>query len=106
MFQTAMGEIEEEMGDKTKNEITLKNMSIHTILSTFDENIPSLQSIYDSKANIPNRFNKGTELDYLTILYRTVTMQQQHEMYQKLIKQFTEDEKKYSENPTVNFRTK
>lgn len=104
-FRRAIKEIEVELSHKTKNEITLKNMAINSILSTFDENIPLLKSIYKIRANIPNRFNKDNELDYLTILYRTVTPEQQHQMYMKIVQQFTGDERKYIENPTVSLQT-
>lgn len=103
-FRTAIQEIENEVNSKPNEEITLKNMAIDLILTTFDESIPVLEPIYKSRANIPNRFNNGNGLDYLTILYRTVTSEQQQQMYLKIVQHFAVDEKKYIENPTVSFR--
>lgn len=88
---------------KTKNEITLKNMAINTILGTFDENFVLIKSIFESRANVPNRFNEGNGLDYLTILYRAVTMEQQQQMYLRIVQQFAKDEQKYFDNPIVSF---
>lgn len=102
-FRKAIYEIENEINDE-KKEITLKNIAINVILNTFEENIPLLKSIYKSRANIPNRFNNGNGLDYLTILHRTVTSEQQQQMYLKIIQYFAEDERKYIENPTVSLR--
>lgn len=77
-------------------------MPINSILYTYDENIQLLKSIYESKANVPDRFNKGNGLDYLTILFRVVTSEQQQQMYTKILQQFVKDERKYIGNPTVS----
>ena len=99
-----MKEIEDELNHNTKIEITLKNEAMSSILSTFEENVSKLKSIYEIKAKIPNRFINGNGMDYLTILCRIVTMEQQHQMYQKLIQEFTEDGEKYSNNRTVSLQ--
>lgn len=99
-FRSAIKEIEDEI-DNRKNGITLKEMTIEWILSTFDENIPLLKPIFESRLNILNRFNVGNGLDYLTILHRTVTPVQQQKMYLKMIQRFFKDEQKYFEKLTV-----
>lgn len=104
-FQRAIKEIENELYHQTNDEITLKNVSMNSILKTFDENIALLKPIFESRVNVPNRFNVGNGMDYLTILYRTVTSEQQQQMYIKIVQQFTKDERKYFDSPTVNFQT-
>lgn len=92
------------MGQSIANEITLKNMAIKDIVETFDENIPFLKAIFETRAHIPNRFNIGNGLDYLTILYHTVAPAQQQEMYTKIVQQFVKDEEKYLHDLRVSFR--
>lgn len=101
-FKLAIKEIEFET-NKKKDKITLKDMPIDSILNTFNENFSALKEIYKSRVNIPNRFNIGP-LDYLSILYRAVTMEQQHNMYDKMIEKFIKDEETYTNNRTVNLR--
>lgn len=99
-FQKAIKEIENDMNHA--NEISLKGMSMNSILSTFEENVPSLKSIYDTRATKLNRFNEGN--NFLTILHRTVTSEQQQHMYTRIRHEFAEDERKYMENPTVSLK--
>lgn len=97
-FKDAIKEIEIDMN--LPKEISLKNIAIDPILETFEENVHALKSIYDARANILNRLNEGS--DYLTILHRTLTSEQQQKMYTRIRNEFAKDERKYIENPTVS----
>lgn len=101
-FQIAIKEIEEEISRGTSEEITLKLLSTDQILSTFDEHFQLLKNVFKSRAKVLDRFNVGNGLDYLTILHRTLTQEQQHQMYIRIIRTFPKDEKSYMQNQVVN----
>lgn len=116
-FRKAVDEIEEEIriqvprnavngtsSIEMPHKITLKDMPINAILATFDEGIALLQSLYTAHANktMDHLIHRGNGLDYLTILYRTVTQQQQQQMYLRILTEFANNQKKYFENPKVS----
>lgn len=98
----AIKEIEEEINRETSVEITLKLMPIDEILSTFDEHFQLLKNIFETRAKVLDRFNQGNGLNYLTILFRTLTQDQQQQMYLRIVRKFSKDERKYTQNPMVN----
>lgn len=92
------------MRNNMSNRITLKDMSIEALIDTFDEGVPLMETLYSAHAKTLDRLIiKGNGLDYLTILYRTLTPCQQQKMYLRILKKFTNDQKKYIENPIVSF---
>lgn len=78
-------------------------MPIEDIVATFDEHIPLLESLYTSRSTVLDRFNNGNGLDYLTILYQTLTPEQQ-KMFLRIVNKFTKNEKEYIQNPIVSQR--
>lgn len=101
-FQLAIKEIEEEISRETSEEITLKLMPTDEILSTFDEHFQLLTNIFESRSKLLDRFNVGNGLDYLTILHRTLTQNQQQQMYVQIMRTFSTSEREYFRNPKVN----
>lgn len=102
--RNVVNEIEEETQNQMPHKMTLKDVPINEIIATFDEGIPLLESLYTAHANITmdRLIHRGNGLDYLTILYRTVTQQQQQRMYLQILTKFTINQKKYFENPNVS----
>lgn len=89
---------------KMFHRITLKDTPIDAIMATFEEGTPSIEALYSTHAKTLDRLiNRGNGLDYLTILYRTLTSNQQQQMYLRILKKFAKDEKKYIENPIVSY---
>lgn len=103
-FRRGVDEIEEAMRlERNHSEIiTLKNMSDDAILATFEETRTLLENLFVSRINISDRLNIGNGLDYLTILFRIVTSDQQQKMYAQIVKQFSKDEMKYTGNRIVS----
>lgn len=107
-FKRAISEIEamiDEQKDLDLNEFesqdgptTLEGMPVHEIIETFNENEESLGKIFGERRHIMDHFNRGNGLDYLTILFRTVTSEQQQKMYTRIRDTFT---KNYLEHPIV-----
>lgn len=102
-----MTEIEEAIGKvndtkKDERKITLKDEPISDLLLTFDDNKMSLQSIFDQRKNQLYRHNYGNGYDFLTVLSRTLTSDQQKEMYWRLCAAFVGDSRKYIQNPMVS----
>lgn len=79
-FQKAVEEIEEALRPFI-NKLCLKEMSIDTILCTWEENSSMLKALYESRANTLDILNRGNGMDYLTILHRILTSEQQQQMY-------------------------
>lgn len=102
-FKKAVEEIEEAIRSATPK-VCLKHMSIDAILCTLEENISTLETLYKSRANILDRLNQGNGLDYLTILHRTLTSEQQQQMYLQIVDKFAEDKKTYKGNRIVSVK--
>lgn len=102
LLRNVSNDIVHEVQIQTPEKITLKDMPITAIIATFEEGYPLLESLYSSLANsMADRFLQGNGLDYLTILYRTVSSNQQHQMYGRMLEKFTKNQREYIENPTV-----
>lgn len=109
MFKNAIKEIDElvKKENESKREqntekITLKDMTIAELLATFDENQIELQDLFDRRRGILDRLNYGNGYDFLTVLSRTLTSEQQQQMFGRIGTVFTGDFKKYIQNPKVN----
>lgn len=61
--------------------MTLKTVNVNELLSTFDENEPALRSIFNERRMKLDRLNYGMGYDFLNILYRIATTEQQKELY-------------------------
>lgn len=87
---------------KPWKKITLKNVAIDELLATFYQHKTTLQTIFDQRRSKQDRFNYGNGLDFLTILSRLVTPEQQAPMYKCICRAFVTNQRKYLENPTVS----
>lgn len=102
-----MNEIEQAINQQKSEMIeseqlmTLKEEPISQILCTFDQNKKMLEDIFNLRRHNLDKFNIGNGMDYLTILWRTVTSEQQKAMYWRMIDAFMEDRGKYIGNPMV-----
>lgn len=61
--------------------ITLKSMDVKDLLKTFEENEAALRSIFNERRTNLDRFNYGIGYDFLTVLSRIVTPEQQKQMF-------------------------
>lgn len=78
------------------NQLTLKTTPISEIIITFNESKAFLREIFNQRRSILDRFNYGgIGYDFLTVLWRIVTPEQQKAMYSTLMKEFIEDEREY-----------
>lgn len=84
------------------NQITLKAMPIAHILNSFDENKNLFESIFNERKSLHNRFNNGYGYDYLTVLWRLLSSEQQQAMYCRISKHFIPNEREYLQNPKVS----
>lgn len=106
-FQKAIEEIEQAIReqevektlthvfDQLNDELTLKNVPIDDIMNTFTDNKPLLQSIFEQRRFKLDRFNVGNGYDYLTVLWRVVTSEQQKTMYSTILSAFIVDVENY-----------
>lgn len=111
-FQTAVQEADDAIKEQTAHssmmelqtvkKITLKNVAIDELLATFYQHKTTLQTIFDQRRSKQDRFNYGNGLDFLTILSRLVTPEQQAPMYKCICRAFVTNQRKYLENPTVS----
>lgn len=110
IFKQALDEAKSEMSVESRNSvdatplntITLKNETIQQILHSFDENKHFLESIFNDRKATLNRFNVGNGYDFLTILWRVVSTEQQQAMYSHILNYFTHDEREYIQDPKVS----
>lgn len=110
IFKKAIEEIEEVLREEStpgnisieKKKITLKNVEISELLSTFIENETVLRTIFNQRRSDVDRFISGNGYDFLTVLYRTLTSSQQQALYCRICEYFMGDIKKYIRNPTVS----
>lgn len=82
-------------------EISLKNVSVNDIILTLDENQQMLQNIFDASRTQCDRFIRSS-LDYLTILYQTVTEEQKKAMYKCIIDSFVKEKNEYIHHLSVS----
>lgn len=86
-----------ESDTSSKSKITLKTMESQDLLATFEENEKSLRSIFNARRKQLDRFNNGMGYDFLTVLSRISTSEQQKEMYSHMCEAIVG--KSYYENP-------
>lgn len=104
-FRRAIEEIEEAINIEKKTiRITLKNIPIEDIISTFTEHFALMENIFTSRSKVLDRFNSGYGLDYcsITILYLILTPEQQQHMFLRIVQAFTRSESEYIQNPIVS----
>lgn len=63
------------------SKITVKNIKTSELLRSFKEHESILRSIFNERKKKLERFNYGNGYDFLTILSRTATPEQQKQMY-------------------------
>lgn len=68
--------------------ITLKARSIDYLLKTFDDNEADLRILFDERRRRLDRFNHGNGYDFLTVLSRIATSEQQQQMYCRMTDAF------------------
>lgn len=61
--------------------VTLKQMTIDDLLKTFKDNEENLRLIFDERRRKLDRFNYGNGYDFLTVLSRIATSEQQKQMW-------------------------
>lgn len=63
-------------------------MSINDLLKTFDVHAEKLRSLFDTRRVKSDRLNRGNGYDYLTVLTRVATSEQQQKMYTHMTEAF------------------
>lgn len=105
-FTRAIEEAKSAMSAESKDvlpkAITLKTESIQQILDSFDENRCLLERLFNERKHKLNRFNNGNGYDYLTVLWRVVSTEQQTSMNKRIFEYFIEDKEEYIQNPKVS----
>lgn len=66
------------------DKITLKAIPIDDLLSTFEDNEAELRRVFDGRRGQLDRFNYGNGYDFLRVLSRIATSEQQQKMYCKI----------------------
>lgn len=77
--------------------ITVKTLNLKDLLETFKENEATLRSIFNERRTKLERFNYGAGYDFLTVLSRTATPEQQKQMYSYMCEALAG--KKYYDRP-------
>lgn len=113
-FKKAIEEINYEYSSMTKNmdlqtneqntrkKITLTDIPVAELLATFDSNKIKLEIIFNYHRSKLDRFIRGNGYDFLTVLSRIVTSEQQQAMYVKICNIFMKNFEKYIQNPIVS----
>lgn len=70
------------------DKITLKAIAIDDLLSTFKDNKAELRRLFDERRGKLDRFNYGNGYDFLTVLSRIATSEQQQKMYCRITDEF------------------
>lgn len=70
-----------ENNTPSNSRITIKTMDSNNLLATFKDHEKHLRSIFDARRGQLDRFNYGMGYDFLTVLYRTATPEQQKKMF-------------------------
>lgn len=86
----------------TTKKTTLKDETVADLLATFENNKTHLQNLFDHHRGNLDRFNFGNGYDFLTVLSRLVTSEQQKDLYMHLCNAFVGNFQKYIQNPTVS----
>lgn len=105
-FKQAIKEIESDIQERNNvdsNEtftgpITLKDVPIDELIATFKDHEEKLRVIFSERRQKSDHLNRGNGFDYLTVLWRTVEIEQQQHMYKYVRDDFTNN---YFENPNV-----
>lgn len=61
--------------------IMVKTMDVNDLLKSFEENEAALRNIFNERRTKLDRFNYGIGYDFLTVLSRTATPEQQKKMF-------------------------
>lgn len=77
--------------------ITVKTMDVKDLLRTFEENEATLRSIFNERRTKLDRFNYGMGYDFLTVLSRIATPEQQKKMFSCICEAFAG--KEYYKHP-------
>lgn len=78
------------------HKVTLKSMDIDDLLKTFESNERNLRILFDERRYKLDRFNYGQDYDFLTVLSRIATPEQQKKMWGHISDEFAG--KNYIEN--------
>lgn len=80
-----------EGGSSTNvSKISLKTLTLDELLETFDDNKAYLRGLFDERRRKLDRFNYGNGYDFLTVLSRIATSEQQQKMYCHMTDVFAE----------------
>lgn len=97
-FKNALREIEEELRqNKIEHKITLKDVAVDELLTTFNENQTILQDLFNRLRSTMNHQIHGNGYDFLEVLSHTLTQAQQQAMYNHMVTFFMGSFKKYYE---------
>lgn len=105
-FKLAIQEIESEIQGQNIS-ITIKDIPQDELLATFQDHKKKLLDIFNQRRNRLDHFNIGNGFDYLTVLYQTVTSEQQQQMYGRIRDVFGQNKKftkNYYDKPIVSLR--
>lgn len=110
IFKKAVKEIEgvleeenlKEISNAIEEKITLKNVAHEVLVSSYGEHETVLRTIFDQRRHQLDRFNYGNDYDYLTVLSRTLTSEQQQVMFLEICANFMGNAVKYMQNPIVS----
>lgn len=98
-FKLAIEEIELAINEQNNDEpITLKNIPMSELISTFCDHEENLRSIFNERRQMSDHLNRGNGYDHVTILWRTLEDEQQKNLFRFMRDSFVEN---YYQNPIV-----
>lgn len=110
IFKKAVKEIEEAIEEEKENlnaksieeKMTLKNVSSEILITSYDEHETVLRTIFEQRRQQLDRFNYGNGYDFLTVLSRILTSEQQQLLFLEICGKIMGNAMEYMQNPIVS----